>query len=159
MCLCFIAGDLVALQRELKPRHTRGPTGPVDLQIWFWCVQWWWWSTKGAKEGGSHWCPGRGFLFRSLDPQMMWGKKWKPSCTFFSFEDYSWPLSDRWRKAQMQCQRGPSEWKHFNVKLLKWAQLMTRRRTIVIHDNLLKQSQVHCDVLWQGRKIIYGSLK
>lgn len=103
MCLWFIAGDLVALQRELKPRHTRRPTGPVDLQIWLWCVQWWWWSTKGAKEGGSHWCPGRGFLFRSLDPQMMWGKKWKPSCTFFSFEDYSWPLSDRWRKAQMQC--------------------------------------------------------
>ena len=47
---------------------------------------------------------------------------------------------------------------HCNVKMLKWAQLMTRGRTIGIHDNPLKQFQVCCDVLWQGRKIIYDSL-
>lgn len=79
------------------------------------------------------------------------GKKWKPSCTFCSFEDYSWPLSDRWRKVLMQRKCGPSE--HFIAKMLKWIQVMTWRQPIVTHDNVLKHSQVRCDVLWQGSSV------
>lgn len=100
-------------------------------------------STKGAKEErGSHWCCSWGFLFHSLDPQMMWGRSGSHHGPFAALKILLGPFQTGGGKHK--CSTNVVRPNKNTSLLQSWQEHIVRGRTIVIHDNPLKQSQVCC---------------
>lgn len=100
-------------------------------------------STKGAKEErGSHWCCRWGFLSYSPDPQMMWGRSGSHHGPFAALKILLAPFQTGGGKHK--CSTSVFRPNKNTSLLQSWQEHIVRGRTIVIHDNPLKQSKVCC---------------